>query len=346
MEKLFFIRYKKSKDILEGGEQASQKNHNILSEILGRDNVYTYYIHDESRRKNVTDYIGAFFHFLQNYFFGLSPRRVNEIIDLAKQYDYIFIDRSVFGIIAKKLKASGYPGMIISFFHNVEVEYFKVKTPRFAFYRPLVLRCADVNDRYTCLYSDRIIALNMRDSKELKRRYNREADALIPIAMKDVYKRDTYSLALTRRQPICFFLGAYFSANNEGIKWFIKEVYPFVDIKLMIVGKGMEQLKKEITIPKGVEIINSAPELLPFFEEADMLILPIFRGSGMKVKTCESLMYGKNILGTTEAFEGYDVNYEKVGALCNTKEEFIERISDFITNPRPRFNSYSRNLFL
>jgi hypothetical protein len=36
----------------------------------------------------------------------------------------------------------------------------------------------------------------------------------------------------------------------------------------------------------------------------------------MKVKTCESLMFGKNIFATTEAFEGYELDYDKVGALC------------------------------
>lgn len=46
----------------------------------------------------------------------------------------------------------------------------------------------------------------------------------------------------------------------------------------------------------------------------------------MKIKTCEGLMFGKNILGTSKAFEGYDLNYCKVGAVCNTKEEFIESI--------------------
>ena len=41
----------------------------------------------------------------------------------------------------------------------------------------------------------------------------------------------------------------------------------------------------------------------------------------MKVKTCEALMFGKNIIGTKEAFEGYELDYQKVGAMCNTKEE-------------------------
>jgi hypothetical protein len=57
-------------------------------------------------------------------------------------------------------------------------------------------------------------------------------------------------------------------------------------------------------------------------------------------------MYGKNIIGTTEAFEGYDVDYNKVGALCNTKEEFIKVLNEVSKHPLPRFNQYARQLFL
>lgn len=52
-----------------------------------------------------------------------------------------------------------------------------------------------------------------------------------------------------------------------------------------------------------------------YIYNADFLIAPIFEGSGMKLKTAEALMYGKTVFGTTEAFEGYDVDYEQVGGL-------------------------------
>ncbi len=51
--KLLFIRYKKSKNIFEGGEQCSQRNYNVLSSILGVNNITTYYIHDESKKSTI-----------------------------------------------------------------------------------------------------------------------------------------------------------------------------------------------------------------------------------------------------------------------------------------------------
>lgn len=108
----------------------------------------------------------------------------------------------------------------------------------------------------------------------------------------------------------------------------------------------MEKIKEEEPIMHDVEVIGSVPDLTPYINEADIMILPIFKGSGMKVKTCESLMFGKNILGTDEAFEGYDADYDRIGGKCNTADDFIGKINDFITSPRPRFNTYSRQLYL
>ena len=108
----------------------------------------------------------------------------------------------------------------------------------------------------------------------------------------------------------------------------------------------MARLKAEEPMLKDIDVVSDAPDLLPYFEEADIMILPIFKGSGMKVKTCESLMYGKNIIATDEAFMGYEVDYDLVGGRCNTADEFIACIKGFESKPRPRFNAYSRQMFL
>lgn len=342
---LLFIRYKKTKSIFEGGEQCSQKNYNVLSQIVGKDHVFTYYIHDENKKKKLTDYAKGLFYFPFNYYFGLTPKRIKEIIHLAQNFEVVFIDRSVFGIIAKKLKENHYHGRIVTFFHNVEVPYFESKLGN-RLGKGIILKCIDANDYYGCKYSDKTIALNSRDDGELFDRYGKKADALIPIAFKDKYLKEQFCNESTHTTPICLFLGAYFPPNNEGIIWFIKNVLPHVNIRMKIVGKGMSRLKAEEPLLKDIEVISDAPDLLPYFEEADIMILPIFKGSGMKVKTCESLMYGKNIIATDEAFMGYEVDYNKVGGKCNTAEEFIACIKDFEQNPRTRFNAYSRQIFL
>lgn len=347
MAKLLFIWYKRSKGILEGGGQCSLRNYKMLCDILGEEHIDSYYIHDEYQKKTVWGYLQGITLFPFNYFYGLSPKRVNEIVKKAQQYDYIFIDRSVFGIIAKALKQSNYHGKIITHFHNVETIYFDAVTPKYLPGRKFLLNAVDKNDAYSCQYSDEVIVLNQRDEQVLRQHYSNIAHIIrIPIALPDRGEAILPTKELTRKQPICLFLGSYFAPNNQGILWFVEHVLPHVNIHMKIVGRGMSKLKEESPLLIDIEVISDAPDLLPHLQEADIVILPIFSGSGMKVKTCESLMYGKNIIGTPEAFEGYDIDYSLVGGNCKTAQEFIDCIKNFTQNPCPRFNEYARNTYL
>ena len=101
-----------------------------------------------------------------------------------------------------------------------------------------------------------------------------------------------------------------------------------------------------LTLLQHIEVISDVPDLMPYIEQADIIVLPIFSGSGMKVKTCEALMYGKNIVGTKEAFEGYTADYNRLCGLCNTDEEFIACLNNIAAHPIPRFNTYARQIYL
>lgn len=346
-KRLLFITYKRLGSVMEGGGQGALKNYNALCSLLGEQNVVPYYVHDDDKKRSLKSYIEGIMYMPFGYYFGLTPRRVRSIVEMAQDYDFVFIDRSLFGVIAKQLKANGYQGKIITYYHNVEAVYIDAKINKFIPFRRVLIRCADRNDRWGCVYSDKVIVLNERDNMELQKRYSREADILIPVTLKDQLSSPQDTQIMTSKKPKCLSIGAYFAPNNEGFLWFVKNVLPHVDVEYKIVGKGMNRLKQENPkLMRDIEIVSDAPSLTPFFNEADMMILPIFSGSGMKVKTCESLMYGKNILGTDEAFEGYKIVEGESGWRCNTVEEFIECINDFAQHPRLRFNQAARKNFL
>jgi hypothetical protein len=191
------------------------------------------------------------------------------------------------------------------------------------------------------------IALNPRDDKELQKRYNKKTDALIPVTFEDKHPNETF--VPLGNPPTALFFGTYFPANAEGILWFVENVLPHVNIKLQIVGKGMQQIVKAVSATSQqhkVQVFSDVDNIEPFIEQADFVVAPIFRGSGMKVKTCETLMYGKTIIATKESFEGYNVDFEKVGAMANTAEEFIEAIQQIPQKFKSKFNTYSRDYYL
>ena len=193
MPKLLFIQYRPFGTVLNGGDQGTKKNLDMLRGVLGEKNVEVYYL-------------------------GLTPAKVKELVHKAQNYDYIFIDRSIFGVLAKALKAAGYEGKIITSFQNIEALYMDAKMPKHLPFRQVLIRCADKNDRWSCTYSDSVIVLNERDKTELQKRYNRTADILIPVSLADRCAQMRFDKTIpTQQRPLCLFLGAYFLANNEGI---------------------------------------------------------------------------------------------------------------------------------
>ncbi|MDR2727601.1 MAG: glycosyltransferase [Chitinispirillales bacterium] len=259
------------------------------------------------------------------------------LIKKSKDFNIVFIDRSIYGTIAPKIKYVNPKVKIISFFHNVELDLAKSCGSG----KRGLLKTIH-NEKMVCEYSDITIAFNDRDAQRIEQLYGRKTDAVIPVSFAD--RQIVFSKGPISEVPTALFFGSKFQPNVHGINWFIKNVLPFVNIKLQVIMKDLENEK----LPQSgkLELMGFVEDLEPYIQNADFTLFPIFTGSGMKVKVCEALMYGKNIIATGEAFMGYDVDFEKVGACCETADEFIKAINEFSQRFNNKFNEYSRNIFL
>jgi hypothetical protein len=324
MNKVLYISSKNIQDSTVGGSQCAFRNYQAVCSYFGKENVRFLQIVFRKR-----------FRFLH-----LFNKR--EIIKNAKDMQVIFIESSIFGSLAKRIKKINKKARIITFFQNVEYDYFREEYSRKIIRKIIIRKIIFKNETLTCAYSDIIVSLNFRDSRRIEELYGRKPDAVIPISFSD---RDIkFSEKKIGIPPTALFLGSDFFANTHGILWFVKNVLPFVNMLLQIIGKDMNK----VNFPHSdkLEMLGCVDDLEPYMQNADFMIYPVFKGSGMKVKTCEALMHGKNIIGTSEVFEGYDVDFEKVGACCETAEEFIEAINEFFGRFTHKFNEYSRNVFL
>ncbi len=339
--KLLFISSRDVNMKLNGGFQCTNRNYMSFCGLLGAQKVKVKNL-VEIKKSSILKKIQKRIYYLFGFAEGLSVGKINDIIETASDFDYVFIDTSTYGIIAYYLKKEKYKGKIICFFHNVEynIQMQRLKRNPFGFWRLIICY---YNEKNAIKYSDKIVALNIRDSDELQRLYGVGNIKIIPISLFDTFKDQ--GKEFTSTPPILLFIGNNWFANIHGLKWFVRNVLVHVNIKLQIIGSGMDELEKEFAYPK-IEFLGFVPDLSPVLIKADYFICPIFIGGGMKVKTCEALMYGKNIIGTKEAFEGYEIDYTKVGAICNNQEEFIDTINHYCSIKREKFNEYSRECFI
>ena len=345
MKKALLIYFQDFHTVNDGGSLVNKRNAEMVTQILGKENVDFYFVNNTKKRSLLSLAFAAFL-FPFGYFNGLTPSKLKSIIKMSNKYDYILINTSLFGIIAKKLKENGYKGKVISFFHNIERYYYEARVSKMLPFRNIVINCAAKNDEYSIKHASISIGLCERDCNILQKEYGKEFDAIVPVTFNDKCEVKNYDLQiLTNKRPKCYFIGSNFPANSEGLLWFVKNVLPHVDIDFKVIGKDMDLLKNSETCLKDITVLSNVPDLSQYFEEADFMIFPIFSGSGMKVKTCEALMYGKNILGSKESFEGYELDTSSCGKLCNTAKEYIDTIKYFSENPVPRYNVYSRSIF-
>lgn len=308
-----------------GRELLCKLNYDVLNSFF--DSKLVLYELPE-KQKMAKSIIGAFTH---GYVDGLSEDVFRDVVDHVGHQNIgkVFVDGSNLGGIVKYIKQQLPNVEVITYFHNVEARFFlgslkKTKTLH-AFAVFLVNYLAE---RKAVKYSDKIVCLNERDSLLLHKIYQRKATHISAMALHDKLPTNFSVGQKASVDKFALFVGGDFYANRAGITWFVKNVSPHITIKTCIVGRGLEKFKTELERNDNVQVIGEVDSLSQWYYDAHFVIAPIFDGSGMKTKVAEALMYGKKIVGTSEAFSGYEDIASHAGWLCETAEQFVIAIEN------------------
>lgn len=155
-------------------------------------------------------------------------------------------------------------------------------------------------------------ALAMQRTKHIFALQDKEANYFSLISpLSKVYT--IYSLYDYHPQPIvgnknvCFFSGVN-SFNVNGIRWFVKNIWNNVvkvhpEAKLFIGGTICNSIE-DLNTSKGIELVGPVDEPGDFYKKADVAINPVFQGTGLKIKTFESICYDKVTIVHPHSTEG------------------------------------------
>ncbi len=344
--KILFISFY-TPEILVGAQKESYRNIQFLQKYFGKDNVLIRNIGKHS----------LFYKIFNPY--GFNKKEKKEIEQSIKNgVSIIFMDYFFEGKYIISLKKKFKNLKIIKFFHDINTERLKefksnMSLPLFSLHGECRIKYSRQykaiiqSDRYMVNFADFIIALHKRDENILKQTYGRGADLCLPVSLptpsvefneanqsKNIFNYEGFKL---------LFIGAmnYFP-NREAVD-FLYPVIQKLDCKLFVIGTGGEEIQKKYDLNKVV-FLGRVDDISQYYLECNCVVTPILSGGGMKVKVCEALSYGKTILGTDEAFVGYEMDINKVGALCNSQEEFENAIKKCMINPTT-FNAYSFQVF-
>jgi glycosyltransferase involved in cell wall biosynthesis len=279
---------------------------------------------------------------------GLTNINIKQALQLIQRENIrqVFVDGSNLGGFVSQLKRKFPEVQVITFFHNVEVRFFWGALKATKTVRALaVLIINYLAERKATRLSDKRICLSERDDRLLKLIYGRGATHISPIAIIDKFTDQPTRSQTCDLVPFALFVGGNFYANRDGISWFVKNVAKRINIKICIVGHGMENVRAHLEIPGRVEVVGPVDNLVEWYREARFVIAPIFDGSGMKTKVAEALMHGKKVIGTPEAFTGYE-SVKAAGLVCHSADEFVAAITAAQNEIQIPFDKKLRTIYL
>jgi polysaccharide biosynthesis protein PslH len=307
-----------------GRELLCKLNHDALKEIYGENFILC------ELKPSLLKGMKSIFDAFRGHIDGLNDGVMEEALQKihTDNVSKVFVDGSNLGEFAKVVKRRFPQVQVSTFFHNVEARFFlgslrQAKSPRAL----AVLMVNYLAERKAVRYSDKIICMSERDSRLLERLYGSAATHVSPMALEDKLPINNELTATPQKENFALFVGGVFYANRAGITWFVKHVVPNIQIKICIVGRGFEDFKHELESEGKVVVVGAVDSLADWYRNALFVIAPIFDGSGMKTKVAEALMFGKRIVGTAEAFSGYEDITDQVGWRCTTADEFVDAIS-------------------
>lgn len=281
-------------------------------------------MHYEVPNQPVTGFRGLIQAF-RGHINGVSDSTISAILRIitCENVAGVYIDGSNFGELARAISAKFPDIRIVTFFHNVEARFFWGSFKESKSLRYLAIAAVNfLAERKAVRYSQGLVCLNQRDNQLMQRLYGRPATSISPMILADrLSRRDVRSPG-----DYLLFVGGNFYANRMGIVWFAENVVPHIQIKTVVVGSGMEKCAHLLDYPGKIELVGTVESLEPFYHQARCVIAPIWDGSGMKTKVAEALMYGKKVIGTPEAFCGYEDIVDQVGWVCSDAEQFINAV--------------------
>jgi len=122
--------------------------------------------------------------------------------------------------------------------------------------------------------------------------------------------------------------------NDQGLVWFLEKVLPLLDkagypYHLYIVGKNPSQtVQKYAARNEHITITGYVSDVNEYYELCQFMIVPLFIGSGLRVKIIEAFSHGMPVVSTSTGAEGLLYTEGEDILIADSPEEFLKKMEE------------------
>lgn|GEM_PF-4003601 len=201
--------------------------------------------------------------------------------------------------------------------------------------------CSYEEEKKLLSFSDMIIAINKTEAEIFQEMFQGSKPVVTVGMAAASFSQTKEEKKINAEENLKIFCAASNNPMNiEGMKDFLKKCWPKISseiksVEFRIAGAVCEYLK-EFEGMERVSFLGVIADLNHEISQATILLNPTTKGTGLKIKTIESVSYGKAIVSYPSGVDGM-VNIEELGIeICTTEEDFTSTVIDLLKNDRRR----------
>jgi sugar transferase (PEP-CTERM/EpsH1 system associated) len=146
-------------------------------------------------------------------------------------------------------------------------------------------------------------------------------------------------------KPILLFTGAMdYWANVDGVLWFCEKILPIIKnrypkIQFYIVGSNPNtEIQKLGHNNKSINITGFVEDIRPYYNNADVCVIPLRIARGIQNKVLEAMSMGKAVVTTSAAVQSIRATPGVHLLVEDNSDKFAETVSMLLENHSLRIN--------
>jgi len=286
---------------------------------------------------------------LWNYLFGKMPYIAQRFVDTtyaerlidllySKRFDVVQLEGLYLAPYIDTIRKVS-QAKIVMRAHNVEHEIWQRNSEleKNLFVRMYLKSMADRLKRFeitSLLKIDGLLPITERDEKKFRDLGYGKLSLTVPFGIK----AKNYQIKSLETDKISVgYIGALdWFPNREGIIWFLENVWKkfiasFSDVEFHIAGRNADpELKRIINFTPNVIFHGEVDSAQDFIQMHPIMVVPLFSGSGMRVKIIEGMLLKRAMIVTPIAAEGISVLEGENIFIAEKPDDFVEKLIQLI----------------
>lgn len=248
-------------------------------------------------------------------------------------YDIIQLETLYLAPFLEDIRASS-NALVVLRAHNIEHEIWKRIADQVAFLpkkfylRYLSNKLKNFELRTLNEY-DFLVAITERDLVQFRSLGYKNGCHSTPVGLQMQNYIPDYSVF---EKPLSLsFIGSLdWMPNSEALRWFLANVWPelsrkYAQLQFHYAGRNAPDDLKD---PESDRVVyhGDVADAKEFIQQFPVLIVPIFAGSGIRVKILEAMALGRVVISSSIGLEGIDAKHMKEVIIANSVQDYISSI--------------------